>query len=106
VAVVLALGVTSGAVTGAGTTLGVVAAVGVIASAAVAKAWPGLAMPDRVGTAIAGLGSRDGFYLMLLAFIAARALWPAALPWLMVMVAGGSHAYWVGRAVYRLTRGT
>ena len=105
VAVVLALGVTSGAVTGAGTALGVVAAVGVIASAGVAKEWPGLAMPDRVGTVIAGLGSRDGFYLMLLAFIAARALWPAALPWLMVMVAGGSHAYWVGRAVYRLTRG-
>ena len=105
VAVVLALGVTSAALTGWGVELGLLAAAGVIASAAVAKAWSGVAMPDRIGSAITGLGSREGFYLMLLAFIAARALWPAALPWLMVMVAGGSHAYWVGRAVYHLTRG-
>lgn len=105
VAVVLALGATSEAVAGGGMGLGIVAAVGVIASAAVAKAWPGLAMPDRVGTAIAGLGSRDGFYTMLLAFIVARAFWPGALPWLMIVVAAGSHAYWVGRLLYHLTRG-
>jgi phosphatidylglycerophosphate synthase len=105
VAVVLALGVTSAAVTGRGTELGVIAALGVIASAAVAKAWPGLAMPDRVGAALSGLGSRDGFYALLLAFIVARAAWPAALPWLMIVVAAGSHAYWFGRALYRLTRG-
>jgi phosphatidylglycerophosphate synthase len=55
-AVVIALGVTSASVTGQGLGLGVLAAVGVIASAAVAKAWPGLAMPDRVGAAIVGLG--------------------------------------------------
>jgi phosphatidylglycerophosphate synthase len=105
VGVVLALGVTSTAVAGAGTGLGIVAAVGVVASAAVAKAWPGLAMPDRVGRAIAGLGSRDGFYAMLVLFIVARTLLPAALPWLMIVVAAGSHAYWVGRLLYRLTRG-
>jgi phosphatidylglycerophosphate synthase len=104
-AVVVALGVTSASLTGYGTMLGVIAALGVLASAAVAKAWPGLAMPDRVGTAIAGLGSRDGFYAMLAAFIAARALWPESLPWLMIVVAAGSHAYWVGRVAYRLTRG-
>jgi phosphatidylglycerophosphate synthase len=104
-AVVIALGVTSASVTGQGLGLGVLAAVGVIASAAVAKAWPGLAMPDRVGAAIVGLGSRDGFYAMLVAFIAARAWWPEVLPWLMIVVAVGTHAYWVGRALYRLTRG-
>jgi len=103
--VVLALGVTSAAVTGQGMTLGVVAALGIIASAAVMKVWPALAMPDRLGTAIAGLGSRDGFYAMLLAFIVARAAWPAALPWLMIVIAGGSHAYWAGRVLYRITRG-
>jgi hypothetical protein len=97
--------VTSAALTGAGAGLGIIAAAGVIASAAVAKAWPGLAMPDRVGTAIAGLGSRDGFYAMLLAFILARAFWPSVLPWLMIVVACGSHAYWVGRVLYRITRG-
>jgi phosphatidylglycerophosphate synthase len=105
VAVVLALGVTSAALTGWGAELGLLAAAGVIASATVAKAWSGVAMPDRIGAAIAGLGSRDGFYAMLVAFILARALWPAALPWLMIVVAGGSHAYWVGRMLYRLTRG-
>jgi phosphatidylglycerophosphate synthase len=104
VAVVLALGVTSTAQTGHGAGLGMLAALGVIASAAVANAWPRLAMPDRVGAALSGLGSRDGFYAMLLAFIVARAAWPAALPWLMVVVAGGSHAYWVGRLLYRLIR--
>lgn len=105
VAVVVALGATSEALTGRGGGLGVLAAVGFVASAAVAKAWPGVAMPDRVGAAISGLGNRDGFYAMLLAFIAARAVWPQALPWLMIVVAAGSHAFWVGRLLYRLTRG-
>ncbi|MBM4442226.1 MAG: CDP-alcohol phosphatidyltransferase family protein, partial [Candidatus Rokubacteria bacterium] len=105
VAIVLALGAASDAVAGRGAALGVVAAVGFVASAAVAKAWPGLVMPDRVGTAISGLGNRDGFYAMLAAFIAARALWPDALPWLMVLVAAGAHAFWVGRVLYRVARG-
>jgi len=104
-AVVVALGATSAELTGRGAILGVLAAVGMIASAAVAKAWPGVAMPDRVGTLLSQLGSRDGFYAMLLGFIVARAMWPAALPWLMIVVAGGSHAFWVGRVLYRLTRG-
>jgi phosphatidylglycerophosphate synthase len=104
-AVVLALGATSAALTGRGTLLGALAAAGVIASAAVAKAWPGLAMPDRAGTMLSKLGSRDGFYGLLLGFIVARAFWPEALPWLMVVVAAGSHAFWVGRAIYRVTRG-
>ncbi len=104
-AVVIALGVTSAALTGRGAGLGLLAALGVVASSAVAKAWPGLAMPDRLGTALSGLGSRDGFYGMLLGFIAARAAWPDALPWLMIVVAAGSHAYWVGRVLYRVIRG-
>jgi phosphatidylglycerophosphate synthase len=103
--VVLALGATSAAVTGRGLWLGVVAASGTVLSAAVMKVWPALAMPDRLGTAISGIGNRDGFYGMLAGFILARALWPEALPWLMVVVAAGSHAYWVGRVLYRLTRG-
>jgi hypothetical protein len=27
---------------------------------------------------------------------------PAALPWLMIVVALGAHAYWVARAAYTL----
>jgi phosphatidylglycerophosphate synthase len=105
VAVVLALGSTSAALTGAGLAFGSVAALGVIASAAVAKLWSRIAMPDRLGLAISGLGSRDGFYAMLLAFILTRTFWPAALPALMIVVAAGTHAYWVGRVLYRLMRG-
>ena len=104
-AIVLALGAASAELTGRGASLGALAAVGMIASATVAKAWPGVAMPDRVGTFLSQLGSRDGFYAMLLGFIVARAVWPGALPWLMIVVAAGSHAYWVGRLLYRITRG-
>ena len=41
----------------------------------------------------------------VVAFIAALAVAPLALPWLMVVVAGGAHAYWVSRLLYRITRG-
>jgi phosphatidylglycerophosphate synthase len=104
-AVVLALGATSAALTGSGLTLGIIAAVGTVASAMVMKRWPGLAMPDRIGAAIAGLGNREGFYALLVLCIAALSLWPPSLPWLMILVAAGSHAYWVGRFLYRITRG-
>jgi len=103
--VVLALGATSAAVTGQGIGLGIAAALGIVASAVVMKIWPGLAMPDRLGAAIAGVGNRDGFYAMLIGFILVHALRPDALPWLMILVAAGAHAYWVGRVLYRLTRG-
>jgi len=92
--VVLAMGVTSGTAP-----LGILAAAGVIAGAAVSKVWP------VVGTALSGVGNRDGFYAMLLGFIVLRAYAPSLLPWLMVVVALGTHAYWVARVVYRLTRG-
>jgi phosphatidylglycerophosphate synthase len=104
-AVVLAMGATSATLTGHGATLGVLAAIGVAVSAAVAKAWPSVAMPDRVGAALSQLGTRDGYYAMLVLFIVLRAAWPGGLPWLMIVVAGGSHAYWVSRGLYRAVRG-
>ena len=61
-------------------------------------------MPDRLGAVLSGLGSRDGFYAMLSAFIASLWAWPAGLPWLMLVVTAGTHAYWVGRVIYRLFR--
>ena len=97
--VVLAMGVSAQAAVGAGVWLGVLGAVGILASAAVAKWWP------DAGGALADMGSRDGFYVMLVLFIAARELLPAALPWLMVLVALGSHAYWVARFSWVLLRG-
>ena len=88
--VVLAMGVTSGT-----TSLGALAAAGVIAGAAVSKVWP------VAGTALAGLGNRDGFYAMLLGFIVLLTYAPAVLPWLMVIVALGTHVYWAARVALR-----
>lgn len=101
---VVAMGVTAQAVAGGGAALGLAGALGVVASAAVAKQWPVTGAPSGVGGALEALGSRDGFYAMLVLFIAARALAPAALPPLMVVVALGTHAYWVARAAYTLRR--
>jgi phosphatidylglycerophosphate synthase len=101
--VVLAMGVTSQAAAGTGGWLGVLGAVGILGSAAVAKWWPDTGAAGA-GGALVDLGSRDGFYALLLLFIAGRALMPATLPWLMVVVGLGSHAYWVTRFAWILLR--
>jgi phosphatidylglycerophosphate synthase len=99
-ALVIAMGVTAQAVAGGGMALAVAGALGVIASAGVAKLWPVTSTAGGLGGALANLGSRDGFYAMLVLFIVARALAPAALPLLMIVVALGTHAYWLARALY------
>jgi phosphatidylglycerophosphate synthase len=101
-AVVIAMGVTAQRLAAAGGLLGVVGALGVIASAAVAKLWPATGAASRIATALENLGARDGFYAMLLLFIAARATAPPLLPLLMIIVALGSNAYWLARAAYTL----
>jgi phosphatidylglycerophosphate synthase len=87
---------------GSSALMGAVAAVGVVLSAAVAKISP--AATSGVGGFLAALGSRDGFYAMLVLFIAALTWEPAWLPSLMVIVAVGSHAYWIGRGLYALAQ--
>jgi len=99
---VIAMGLTAERTAGGGALLGVVGALGVVASAAVAKVWPTTGAVDNVGATLENLGSRDGFYAMLLLFIAARAAAPGALPPLMIVVALGSQAYWLARAGYTL----
>jgi len=78
-----------------------------VASAALAKVSPVITPRqggDRFGRLLAGLGNRDGYYVMLIAFVVALSALPAALPFLMGLVAAGSHAYWLGRAAYALRR--
>ena len=101
---VIAMGVSAGIATCTGPALGVVAGAGVIASAAVAKIWPPAGDTDAVGSILDALSSRDGFYAMLLLFIAALAVYPAALLPLMIVVAAGSHAYWLARLAYVIAR--
>jgi phosphatidylglycerophosphate synthase len=96
-ALVLALGVAATRVTGAGLGAGVVAAVGVVASALVGKVWPPAPPSAGKRRGLDALTSRDGFYAMLVLFIALRIGSPDLLPTLMVVVAAGTHAYWVAR---------
>ncbi len=94
---VVAMGMTSQMLTGAGGGLGLMGAAGIMASAFVAKWWPPRGT-GGMGGAVEDFGSRDGFYALLLLFIALRAFVPPLLPVLMVIVTLGSNAYWVVRA--------
>jgi phosphatidylglycerophosphate synthase len=98
---VVAMGVTSAALAGAGGRLGLVAALGVVASAFVAKWWPPRGTTG-MGGAVEKLGSRDGFYALLLIFIGLLAFAPSLLPSLMIVVTLGSNAYWGVRAGWAL----
>lgn len=104
-ALVLALGVAASRVTGAGLAAGVVGAVGVVASAVVYKRWPPAPPTAADRGLLDPLTSRDGFYAMLLLFIALRLTAPARLPVLMMVIAVGTHAYWVARAALSLRPG-
>ena len=99
---VLAMGVTAQAQAGrAGIGLGALAASGVVVSAIIAKTSP-RSTAGGVGGFLDALGNRDGFYAMLLLFILALTFAPALLTALMIVVAAGSHAYWLTRLGYRL----
>jgi phosphatidylglycerophosphate synthase len=98
---VLALGTTAEHVGGWGFWAGVAAAAGVIASAAVTKTAPPAAR--GVGRLLSGLGNRDGYYVMLLLFMLALVAWPAAVPFVMGMVAIGSHGFWLAGLLHRFT---
>lgn len=101
-ALVLAMGVTAQQAAGRGAVaLGLLAAIGVVVSAMIAKTSPRSA-GGGFGGFLETLGSRDAFYGMLISFILALAVAPALLPLLMIVVAAGSHAYWLGRLAYRL----
>jgi phosphatidylglycerophosphate synthase len=99
IALVLALGVAAVRVAGGGAAAGAVAAAGVVASAAVGKLWP--PAPPSAGRRgpLDALTSRDGFYGMLILFLAVRLAIPSLLPALMVLIAAGIHTYWVARLI-------
>jgi phosphatidylglycerophosphate synthase len=96
-ALVLALGLAATHVTGSGLGAGVIAAVGVVGSALVGKVWPPAPTSAGKRRGLDALTSRDGFYAMLVLFIALRIGAPDRLPILMAVVAAGTHAYWVAR---------
>jgi hypothetical protein len=92
-------------VAGSGWLAGLVGAAAVVVSGLLAKAWPPTpAAPDR--DILDRLSSRDGFYSMLVAFVVVRIAAPRLLPALMILIAVGSHVYWVSRALALLRRKT
>ncbi len=94
---IVAVGLTVGQAWPGGTVFGILGALGVVASAALTKvAAPA---PGRLGAVLNRLGTRDGFYGTLIVFVTLLAAAPAALGWFLVIVALGSHAYWVGRLI-------
>jgi phosphatidylglycerophosphate synthase len=104
-ALVLALGVAASRVTEAGLGAGVVAAAGVVASAVIGKLRPPAPASATPRGFLDALTSRDGFYAMLVTFIVVRLAAPAWLPALMLVVAVGTHAYWLARAALAIRPG-
>jgi phosphatidylglycerophosphate synthase len=94
----LALGITAG---GVGAVFGALAAAGAVASATITQSSPSSGAGGLAGL-LDALGNRDGFYAMLVAFILGLTFRPATLPALMLLVAAGTHAFWVGWLVVRL----
>ncbi len=95
----VAMGMAVERVAGTGLALGVAMAIGFALSGLAAKMSGN---GNGVPRALTRLGNRNGFYVLLLAFLALLALAPAALPALLLVAAVGSHAYWVGHLAVRL----
>jgi phosphatidylglycerophosphate synthase len=96
-ALVLGMGVTAGHVGGSVMVVaGAGAASGVILSALFARFLPEEAARDeRVVWVLKGLGTRDLFYLVLVAFLFGLWYAPPMLPGLVVLLAVGSQGYWL-----------
>ena len=97
----VAMGLAAARVERAGLFLGVLAALGFAASALVAKTSPRPIPGHGLTRAISAIGTRDGFYLLLLLFILALGLAPAELALLVLVAAIGSHAYWLSALAVR-----
>ncbi|HET7293542.1 MAG TPA: hypothetical protein VFM88_14045, partial [Vicinamibacteria bacterium] len=74
---------------------------GFAACALVTKTSRPRAGGDGVARTVTALGTRDGYYVLLLLFCGTLALAPAALPPLVLVAALGSHIYWLSALVAR-----
>jgi phosphatidylglycerophosphate synthase len=97
--VAVAMGMAAERVAGTGLVLGVAMAIGFALSGLAAKISGNGASVPR---ALTRLGNRNGFYVLLLAFLALLALAPAALPALLLVATLAAHVYWVGHLALRL----
>jgi hypothetical protein len=84
---------------------GVVAAFGILAGGFIGKIWPP-APSTATRNLLDRLTSRDGFYAMLTLFVLLGVFRPSLLPSLMLIVAAGTHLYWLSRTLVLIARRT
>jgi phosphatidylglycerophosphate synthase len=99
----LALGYAASHLAGSGLAAGVVAAVGILVGGIIGKIWPP-APATASRNLLDRLTSRDGFYAMLTLFVLLGVFRPALLPSLMLIVAAGTHIYWISRTLVLVAR--
>jgi phosphatidylglycerophosphate synthase len=97
----LAMGIAAQRLEGSGLLYGGLAALGFAASALVSKALPPPPAGDSIARTVSALGTRDGFYVLLVLFLLTLGLAPAALPHLVLVAALGSHLYWLSALIAR-----
>ena len=102
-ALVLGMGVTASRAGGSVTVVaGAAAAFGVVLSALFARFLPETPREERLATVLKGLGTRDLFYVVLLAFLLGLWYAPQVLPLLVGVLAVGSQGYWLTCVLRRL----
>jgi len=99
----LALGVAASHLAGAGLASGVVAAAGILVGGIIGKIWPPAPLTASRNL-LDRLTSRDGFYAMLTLFVLLGVARPTLLPSLMLIVAAGTHIYWLARILVLVAR--
>jgi len=99
----LALGVAASHLAGSGWISGVVAAFGIVVGGIIGKVWPP-APTTASRNLLDHLTSRDGFYAMLMLFVLLGVFRPSLLPFLMLIVAAGTHLYWLARTLVLVAR--
>jgi phosphatidylglycerophosphate synthase len=97
----LAMGLAAQRLEGSGLVSGVLAALGFAACALVTKTSRPSSGGDGMARTVSALGTRDGYYMLLLLYCAVLGLAPAALPHLVLVAALGSHVYWLSALVAR-----
>ncbi|MGH7332558.1 MAG: CDP-alcohol phosphatidyltransferase family protein [Candidatus Rokuibacteriota bacterium] len=91
----VALGLAAQRLDGIGLLYGALAALGFTVSALVSKTLPRPKAEHGLARTVSALGTRDGFYVLLLLYLLTLGLAPAALPHLVLFAAIGSHLYWL-----------
>ena len=101
----LALGFAARHLSGGGLPAGVVAAFGILVGGFIGKIWPP-APSTATRNLLDRLTSRDGFYAMLTLFVLLGVFRRTLLPSLMLIVAAGTHLYWLSRTLVLIARRT